>query len=163
MPKKPPAAEIVLGILVARFSGAPASETAAKFGYKNPKSISNLANRYKLDDVESKIRSLLSGQASEISPEAVRMNLDFDERFKQLGEDIFDLAQEEFDSDDGQEISPLDKMRHLQTAVKALEETRQARLKIAGITSDKKKSEVKIEEPKTDYADLLDECDEEDD
>jgi len=161
MAQKPPDPSVVLQIFRDRVAGIPAVDTARKHGYQ-PKTLTAIAKKYGLDEIEREIRQLITGQASDISPEMVELNRKYDTRIGKIS----DLIYEQTESVESQRFeTPLEKMRFLEVAAKGLEATRQSQLKIAAgaIDGRKKQAEKKgPDEEKSEFADLADELDEED-
>lgn len=163
MAKPPPDPAVVLGIFRDRIAGIPAAETAQKYGYK-PKTLTDIAGKYGLEDLERELRLMIVGQSGDISPEAQKLNEEYETELSKIAKQIVEAARNaenlRFESD-------LDKMRFLDVAAKALENTRQSRLKIAGVITDAKKrkdvkAEVKEEGYKSAYEDLLEDEDNDD-
>ena len=152
MSKPAPRAETILSILLDRILAVPAGETAQKLGL-TPKYISDLASRYALNDIEFQIRMAITKRVPGVTPAARELNQGYEAQLKELSTKIYNLADghedKEFDDD-------LSEMRYLQIAVKALEEARQARIKIAGIEAlSKRKENTEVQSPKSSYEDLL--------
>jgi hypothetical protein len=155
MARQSPEPHVILTVLLHRVLGVAQPETAKQLGYKNTKSISALIERYKLDDIESQIRMAIIGQASSLPPEAQAVNADFDKKLAEISDRII----KELDSLlalGPDEVTDLERMKLLQTAVKTAEDARQARLKIACATAEnRKKDEQAADNVASEYEDLL--------
>ncbi|PKL76795.1 MAG: hypothetical protein CVV27_08475 [Candidatus Melainabacteria bacterium HGW-Melainabacteria-1] len=164
MAKPAPDAAVVLQILADRIVGVPAEETARKHGYR-PKTISDIARRYKLDEIEHQLRTHITGQAAELSPDAIALNEKCDERLDEISELLYAEVKALKPEEGQSEFEPptlkdrIARVGLLELAARGLESTRQARMKITCATTDaKKKQAAKEQKPedgfKSDYADL---------
>lgn len=164
MAKPPPDTSVVLQILLDRVLQTPAEDTAKKLGYK-PKSISDIAGKYELEEFERQIRIAIVGQVGELTPEAQQLNELYDTRLNEISERIYKQAKE---APEPTPLTVVDSMKMLEVAAKSLEFTRQARLKIAGVITDNKrrreeKGKLKDEGYKSAYSKLIEDDEEDDD
>jgi len=158
MAKNEPSPHDVLRLFLARVTGENLKELAKQMNYTNAH-LSVIAAKYKLPEIEQKIRYHITGQVAQIPPEALALNTEYDKQLKKIGDEISNLAEDGMGADMGFDNN-LDKMRFLDVAAKGLENVRQSRLKIA-LLSDGQKKQSKTPDTKTSYADLVDD-DEED-
>jgi len=157
MAKGEPSPHDVLKLLLARVTGENLKELAKQLNY-TPGHLSALANKYRLSEIEQKIRYHITGQVAQIPPEALALNTEYDKQLKKIGDEISNLAEDGISAELGFD-SNLDKMRFLDVAAKGLENVRQSRLKIAMLSEGQKK-QAKPNETKTSFSDLIDDDDE---
>jgi len=151
MARQAPPAEVVLAIFVDRICCVPAAETAKKYGYQQ-KTISAISAKYKMDELESDVRTAIIGQASSIPPEAQKINAEYDEKLAELGDKMLKFAGEDFDKTG---LNELDRARLMQVSIKTLEDTRQARVKIACSNAEARKKEATQDEGQSSAYDHL--------
>lgn len=158
MGSREPSPHDVLRLLVARVTGENLKELAKQLNYTNAH-LSVIAGKYRLPEIEQKIRYHITGQVAQIPPEALMLNTEYDKQLKKIGDEISNLAEDGIGAEIGFD-SNLDKMRFLDVAAKGLENVRQSRLKIA-MLSDGQKKQSKPPDTKTSYNDLIDDDDDE--
>ncbi|MGV3526530.1 MAG: hypothetical protein ACO1RX_20095 [Candidatus Sericytochromatia bacterium] len=154
---------MLLTVLVERIKGTPIKEIAQRLGYRRAQSISEMAAKHRLDEIEQELRRLILAEADGLSPEAVALNQEYEERLAEVTDLIYEEAS---NADNMQFEDHVEKMRFLEMAARGLESTRQSRLKIAGINAEaKKKQTAKTQQQdegyKSDYADLANDDSEE--
>lgn len=160
MGKSAPDPSVIVGILVDRIIGLPAKEIADKWGYKTP-TISTLSARYKLEQSETAIRTALNTSGQSITPEAIRVNQSYSKMANKLEDKL--KTELDLDRDVSEFKDPLDFVRYHSTLTAALTKAREMHLSIAGLESESKRNKAKqekIEDPKTSFEDLLEDCDE---
>lgn len=158
MAKGEPSPHDVLRLFVARVTGENLKDLAKQLNY-TAGHLSALAAKYRLPEIEQKIRYHITGQIAQIPPEALALNSKYDQELEKIGDEISNLAEDGISAEIGFD-SNLDKMRFLDVAAKGLENVRQSRIKIA-MLSDGQKKQTKPTELKTAYTDLIDDDDDE--
>lgn len=172
MARKPPDTSTVLKILVDRICLVPAEQTARGLGYR-AKTISDIASRYQLDDFEKQIRIAITGQAGELSPEAIKLNEECDAKLSEITELMYSEV-EDMKADRHNDPNPptlrdrIARVSFLELTARGIEASRVSRLKIAGLTAENKKRQASKNQEsdvgfKSDYADLANDAGDDDD
>ena len=93
MPKAPVPAETVLVVLIDRIKKVPVEETRKKLGYRDKGAITRIVNQFGLAELEAEIRGVCysSSNQSDLSPEALALNRDYDAKLKEASDKIHAL------------------------------------------------------------------------